>query len=302
MIGTSHLTLTQKRGLMGWFFISPWIIGFLSLMLYPFLQSFIFSLSKIHIVTGGYVREHVGSENYSYIFFAHPDFLRTVAESIGDMIADVPLILIFSVFAASLIQNPFRGRTLTRTIFFLPVIISSGVVLKLQSQDWMKEILQASLESGEGGGTLLHSFMLKEYLLESGLHKTFVEYITGAVDRIHEIISRSGVQILIALAGLQSIPDSFYEAGIIEGASRWEIFWKITFPVISPLLLASAVYTIIDSFTAYDNETMRMVQTAAFGQSQYGQSAAMAWVYFSLVMLILLTIFAFTRTRIFYRD
>lgn len=296
-----NFSLTEKRNLAGWFFIAPWIIGFVFLMLYPFIQSFVFSLSDLRIVAGGYRLDPVGLENYRYILFGHPDYVRVVAESVGNMLANVPLILIFSVFAASLIQHEFKGRTVTRVVFFLPVIISSGVVLKLQSQDWMRELMQASLSEG-GAGTMLRSFALREYLLESGLNKTFVLYITGAVNRIHEIINQSGVQILIALAGLQSIPDSFYEAAEMEGASKWELFWKVTFPVILPLLIASAVYTIIDSFTAYNNETMEMVQTTAFGQSNYGQSAAMSWVYFVIVMLVLALLYALTARKVFYRE
>jgi ABC-type proline/glycine betaine transport system permease subunit len=186
-------------------------------------------------------------------------------------------------------------------IFFVPVIVSSGVVLQLQAQDWMRDLMQSSLEFEEAGNTL-QSVALREYLLESGLSRDFVLYITGAVNRIHEIINRSGVQILLALAALQSIPDSFYEAAHMEGATKWEVFWKITFPVIAPVLLASAVYTIIDSFTAFDNETMRMVRTTAFGQSQYGQSAAMAWVYFVVVLAIIGVVFGLTSRKVFYRD
>lgn len=295
------LSLKQRRNLAGWFFVAPWIIGFVSLLLIPLIQSVVFSFSELSVTAGGYFLTPVGTENYRYILLGHPEFVRLVTEAILDMAANVPLILIFSVFAASLVQHPFPGRTIARMVFFLPVIISSGVVLRLQAQDWMREMMSATLDQGENA-MMLQSFALEEYLLESGIGKNFVDYITGAVDRINEIIMRSGVQILLALAGLQSIPGSFYEAAYMEGATKWEVFWKITFPIISPVLLASAIYSIVDSFTAYDNQIMELVRSTAFGQSQYGQSAAMAWVYFLLVAIIVSIIFAFASRRVFYQE
>lgn len=295
------LSVKQKRNLGGWIFISPWLVGFFSLLLIPLIQSIIFSFSSINVTTGGYFLERVGWENYEYILFGHPEYVRLVTESIGNMVANVPLILIFSIFAASLIQGRFPGRTVSRMVFFLPVIIGSGVVLRLQAQDWMKEIMQTSIDMGEGS-IGLQSFALEQYLLESGLHEDFVLYITGAVNRIHEIISRSGVQILLALAGLQSIPDSFYEAAEMEGATKWEIFWKITFPILTPILLASAVYTIVDSFTAVDNKTMELVRSTAFGQSNYGQSAAMAWIYFVIIAIIVALLFTISSRKVFYQE
>lgn len=296
-----RLSLGQKREFAGYLFILPWLAGFVSLLLVPLAQSVVFSMSRIQVVGGGYTLQNVGWENYGYLFTAHPTFLRVASESVGNMLANVPLILTFSVFAALLVRARFRGRVLARIIFFLPVIISSGVVLKLQAQDWMKDLVRSSLEMEETG-TALRSFALQGYLLESGLQKELVLYITGAVDRINEIIGRSGVQILLALAGLQSIPDSFYEAARMEGATGWEIFWKITFPIIGPVLFASAVYTIIDSFTAFDNRTMEMVRVTAFGQSQYGLSAAMAWIYFLMVAGVLLLLFGLAAKKLYYRE
>jgi len=296
-----RLSLERKRGLAGYAFIAPWIVGFVALLAVPLLQSVAFSLSDLHVTGGGYYLERAGWNNYRYILPGHPLFLRTLAESVLDMIANVPLILVFSVFAASLVKKQFRGRSLARILFFLPVIISSGVVLKLQAQDWMQELVLRSPDAIDSG-MRLQSAALREYLLQSGLNKQFVLYLTGAVTRIHDIISRSGVQILLALAGLQSLPESFFEAARMEGATQWEIFWKITFPSIASVLLVIAVYTIIDSFTSFDNATMEMVRVTAFGQSQYGQSAAMAWVYFVLIVALVAIMFASTARKIFYQE
>ena len=296
------LTLSGRRNLWGWIFILPWIFGFLFLLVFPLLQSIRFSFSELNVIGGGYTTNFVGAKNYYYLFKEHPDFIRIVTEAIGRMCYDVPLIVIFSVFSASLVHGKFRGRTVVRAVFFLPVIISSGIVLQLQSNDWMKEIMQSSLAGTGGGGLGITNLELKEFLLVSGINKQFTEYLVGALDRIHVIISKSGVQMLIALAGLHSIPDSFYEAADMEGASSWENFWKITFPILSPVIIAIAVYSIIDSFTSYDNQVMKLIQETAFGQSRYGESAAMAWVYFILVLVILAVLFVSISKKIFYQE
>lgn len=297
-----QLNLAQKRGLVGYLFILPWIIGFLLLLIYPFVQSLRLSFSRVEIAAGGYSLLPMGTGNYAEMLLVHPDYVRIVTESLLNTLANVPLILVFSLFSASLVQHEFRGRTLTRAIFFLPVILGSGVVLRLQAADWMNDIMQAALREADVERLGLQSVNLRALLLESGLNEQFVTYITGAVDRIFEIISASGVQILVFLAGLQSISPSLYEAARMEGATSWEMFWKVTFPVVSPLILANAVYTIIDSFTRHDNQTMELVRDVAFAQSNYGLSAAMAWGYFVVVMLVLVAIFGIGSRRVFYQE
>lgn len=298
----TRFPLSRKRDLVGYLFILPWILGFLFLLAYPFLQSIRLSFSRVEVAAGGYDLIQMGTANYTEMLFVHPDYLRIVAESLANTVANVPLILIFSLFAASLVQYEFRGRTLTRAILFLPVILGSGVVLRLQAADWMNEIMQAAIREADVEGLGLQSVNLRELLLESGLTRQFVTYITDAVDRIFEIVSASGVQILVFLAGLQSISPSLYEAAKMEGATSWEMFWKVTFPVISPLILANAVYTIIDSFTGHDNETMELVRNVAFAQSNYGLSAAMAWGYFVLILFALIVLFALGSRRVFYQE
>lgn len=301
MIGKS-ISLDKKRGMVGYLFILPWIVGFLLLLAYPFLQSIRLSFSRVEVTPGGYDLLGVGSTNYSEMLFVHANYVRIVTESLLDTIANVPLILIFSLFAASLVQHEFRGRTLTRAIFFLPVILGSGVVLRLQEADWMNQIMQAAIRESDLDGLGLQSVNLRTLLLQSGLNQTFVTYITDAVDRIFEIISASGVQILVFLAGLQSISPSLYEAAKMEGATGWEMFWKVTFPVLSPLILANSVYTIIDSFTRHDNETMELVRDVAFARSNYGLSAAMAWGYFILIAIVLAVIFFIGSRSVFYQE
>ena len=194
-----------------------------------------------------------------------PDFNRMLVNSILDMIADVPLIIVFSFFAASLLNQKFKGRLLARAIFFLPVILASGIIIKLDDLEFIRQVIFHG-SSGEGtlAGNTMMSFQLERYLDLIGIHPAMINYISQAVGRIYQIINSSGVQMLIFLAALQSIPPSLFEASNIEGATSWENFWKITFPMLSPYILTNTIYSIIDNFTSYNNELMRLVNEISF--------------------------------------
>lgn len=146
----------------------------------------------------------------------------------------------------------------------------------------------------------MQSFELKKMMMESGLAPVFVNYISDAVDRIYEIISSSGVQILIFLAGLQSISPSLYESARIEGATGYEIFWKVTFPMMTPLILTNLIYSIIDSFN--NNSVNALISETAFKTFEFGQSAAMSWVYFIVVAIVLSLSAGIISRKVFYYD
>jgi ABC-type sugar transport system permease subunit len=297
------VSLQGQKSLYGILFVSPWIVGFLTLLVIPFIQSFRISLSDIvFLAEGGYRLDWVGLNNYREMLLVSPEYNAAVIASIGSMLANVPLVTVFSLFAAILIKDRFPGRALTRAIFFLPVILGSGIVLRLQADSPLNRIMLASLASTDAAELNQQSYALEQFLYSIQLGRGLVAYIIAAVGRIRDIIAVSGVQILVFLAGLQSIPPSYYEAAQIEGATAWEVFWKITIPVISPLVVANAVYTIIDAFTAYNNETMALVRITAYGQSRYGLSAAMAWGYFMVVALMLIIFYRAVSRRVFYQN
>jgi len=292
------LTLEQKKAWYGVLFASPLIIGMIMLFLLPLIQSFRFSLSSINIVESGFATEYKGFENYISLFTSNPDYPRSLTESVAHMLVNVPIIIIFSLFAAVLLNQKFRGRSIARAIFFLPVILASSAIANLDISSFVGGTAMSG--GGEGGANLLQSFELKKMLLESGMGPAIVDYITGAVDRIYEIISSSGVQILIFLAGLQSISPSLYEASKIEGATGYEIFWKVTFPMMTPLILTNLVYSIIDSFSS--NKINTLISQTAFKTFDFGLSAAMSWVYFIVVAIILFVSTALISRKVFYYD
>jgi ABC-type sugar transport system permease subunit len=293
-------SLQRKKAIYGMLFVTPWLLGFLLLMLIPFVQSLLFSFNKLSLNAEGYSLQFVGLQNYHNIFFVDAWYVRTLTDAVTRMLLDVPLITFFSLFTATLLAQKFRGRMLARAIIFLPVVLASGVIAKLDNGNFLAQMIGSASADMEGNYSGLRSIELRPLLLQAGLSMDIVSYLTGAVDRIYEIISSSGVQILIFLAGLQSISPSLYEAAKIEGATGYESFWKITFPMISPLILTNVVYSIIDSF--YDNSLTQMIQDSAFGRLDFGVSSAMSWIYF-LVISLLLAVSTYTISkRVFYYD
>lgn len=291
------LTLAQKKAWMGVLFVTPLIIGLILLFILPLIQSFRFSLSTIRLVEGGFAVDYLGTVNYTNLFSTNPEFPRRLTESVTNMLVNVPIIIIFSLFAAVLLNQKFKGRALARAIFFLPVILASAAIANMDISSFV-----GSTTSAGGGedGSIMQSFELQKLLTESGLAPVIVDYITGAVDRIYEIISSSGVQILIFLAGLQSISPTLYESSRIEGATGYEIFWKVTFPMMTPLILTNVVYSIIDSFS--HNTINTLISETAFKSFEFGQSAAMSWIYFLVVALILGISTAIISRKVFYYD
>ncbi|MGG4146432.1 sugar ABC transporter permease [Paenibacillus algorifonticola] len=294
------LSLEQKNRYYGLYFILPWFAGFLFLFVVPLLSSLRYSFSNLQVTNDGFSLDFIGLSNYREALLSHESYVRILTESVVDIAVNTPLIIIFSLFFAVLLNQKFRGRVLARAIFFLPVILASGIIASIENGDLMQSVVRSANDTAGGGLSIMKNLELAVLLIESGVSMTFVEYLTGAVSRIYEIISQSGVQILIFLAGLQSISPSLYEAAKIEGSTGYEAFWKITFPMISPLILTNLVYTIIDSFIS--DETSRLVVDTAFKSYNFGLSAAMAWMYFVVIALVLWITTSMVSRKVFYQD
>ncbi|ACX63521.1 carbohydrate ABC transporter permease [Paenibacillus sp. Y412MC10] len=296
-----RLSLTQKRSMLGILFIAPWLIGFIFLFAGPLFQSILFSFSKLNISPTGYELEPVGWGNFNTALFVDANFNRILTESILGMVVDVPLILFFSLFSAVLLNQKFRGRALARAIFFLPVILASGAISAAETSGLINLVGNATVaeELGQASGQFNVLSMVR-ILSEAGFPITVTEYIIGAVMRIYDIISSSGVQILIFLAALQAVPGSMYEVAKIEGATAYESFWKITFPMVSPLILTNMIYTIIDSFA--DSTVTRTIYETAFKTQNFGLSAAMAWLYTIVISLLLVLMGIIVSRKTFYQN
>jgi len=298
--------LKSKHNAYGYLFVAPWILGFVFLFIIPFVQSVIFSFNQI-ILTGdesGFYLNYVGTRKYTDLFLVHPDFRQILVSAISEMITIVPLVVFFSLFAALMINQKFKGRTLVRAIFFLPVILGSGVVLMLQQYPWLESVLGGANSMSSSINDVKGSQLLIKYITEvaGSFNLPVIDKVVDMTSSIRQIIQSSGVQILIFLAGLQSIPASMYEAAKIEGSTAWESFWKITLPLLSPVIFVNVIYTVIDTFTSNYNIVMTLIRKTAFtGQADLSSSAAMAMVYFLVVSLFLL-VFTLISSRLIYRQ
>ncbi len=283
--GTTFRTYGWHKVFWGLLFVTPWLLGFVFFFLVPLVTSLQYSFSNIEAGAEGIQVTFIGFSNFIEALTVNTNFNRQLIESIMNIIINAPLILIFSLFIAVLLNQKFFGRSLARSIFFLPVILASGVILSLESTSLVQEINQQNANSG-GLANALGAFELQRLMLRVGMNEYIVLYLTGAVERIYEIVSQSGVQILIFLAGIQTISPQLYEASKIEGATGYEAFWKITLPMVSPLILVNLIYTIIDSFSR--SPVTEIIMSTGFDNFNFGLSSAMAWVYFVSIMLILL--------------
>ena len=275
------LTLKQKDNAKGYLFILPFVIGFVLFFAYPFLQSFLWSFGDVSFRDNAGLTLK-GIENYVYALRSDPNFYKLVYTSVTDMILRLPLIIIFSFIMANFLKPKFTGRNVFRVIFFLPVILSSGIVTSMENYSLVQDL------SG-----LVTVSSLQEFLVDMNFPAFLAEYISGAVDGVATIVNNSGIQILIFLAALQSISPSIYEAASIEGATAWEGFWKITFPIVIPQIIVCMVYTVVNSFVSATSETVNYIYEMAFTNFRYGISSAMSVIY-TVVIIVMLALFVGT--------
>ena len=287
----------SKKSRAGFLFVSIWVIGFIFFFLLPFLQSVRYSFSDIVLnPNGGYTLNFIGWKNYIKAFTTDAEFLPAVFSSLGAMLYQVPIIVLFSLFVAIILNQKFVGRTFVRGIFFIPIIVANGVILSIMNGD----VLSQTIMQGSSSSTLFQSEFLYELMFKSGMSQEFVNGLTGVVDSLFALIWKSGIQIIIFLAGLQTIADSMYEAAKIEGATGWETFWKITFPMISPMIILNLIFTIIDSFTDYNNVVMKYINEQQIGM-RLAYSSTLGWIYFLMVAVIIVMVYLIINKRVFYQ-
>ena len=212
---------------------------------------------------------------------------------------EVPAVIIFSLFIAVVLNGKMLGRAAFRAIFFVPVIISTGVMTGLMASDIATSEMQGGTDDGSGGG-LINSLEVEALFRNMAIGGDLVTVVVNLVNDIYSIINYSGVQMLIFLAGLQSISESIYEACRIDGATGWETFWKVTFPMISPMILVNAVYTVIDSFTRTTNSTMKYIDSIG-GLQGASERTALYWIYFFVIIAIIAIIAGVISSYIFYQ-
>lgn len=294
------LSYEKKKGLYGYGFIALWFIGTIYFFILPLIQSIRWSFYDTKVTGKG--MEFTSSfslNNYDKAFNQHKDYSTALASMIWDTVLKTPLILIFSIFVAIILNQKFKGRTFARAVFFLPVIIATGPVI---------DIINGNMGTGGyGGGAEQYSSMFETNLVDQllefmgiyNISDKLTETINTITSSIFNMVWNSGIQILLFLSALQGIPVSAKEAAQMEGATSWEFFWKITIPYISPMILASWVYTVVDSFVDPSNPVMKLVLNKA-SDWEHGYSMAMAWAYFLIVGVFLAVTVAIINKFVYY--
>ena len=293
--GRRPLSYEVKKRRVGFLFILPWIIGTVFFFARPAAEAVLFSFAELH-PGKGFQMVFVGLKNYAQAMVGDSDFLPKLAAALPPMFYQVPIIVIFSLFLAILINQKFFGRTVVRAIFFLPIVIASGIVISIIRNDVFSEMMMQSTSSSN----LFKSEMLSIMLQDMQVNTNLVSFITGMVDSLFELIWKSGLQTLLFLAALQTVPVSMYEAARVEGGTAWENFWKITFPMVSPTILINVIYSIIDSFNDYNNPAVSYIN--GFARTGYLEYSSALSVIYSILCLALVGVFYMVINRFVYYE
>jgi len=266
----------------GFIFLAPWIVGMVCFFLMPIIQSAYFSFSQISIETDGVKTKFLGMENYSYILFKDAQYIDDFISAITDMLISVPFILVVSLILAVLLNNKFRGRLFFRSLYFMPVIIASGAVLDLYLGAASGNATEVAVNDAVSFGMVDFSEIFTALNLPSAVEN----YLSVALDNLFMLVWQSGIQIILFIAGLQSIPDLLYEVSKVEGATKWEEFWFITLPMLGRTMFLVIVFTIVENITKSNNSIISHGYNF-FNNLDYGKGSASLWFYFLIIGIIM---------------
>ena len=279
------LGIDRRRSLEAYIFLIPWLIGVCLFFAYPIFVSVRLAFSDI-VEFKGLKTSWVGFENFRYIFFYDINFVPTFLKVVTDTLLNTPLCMVFSLIIAIFINRKMVGRGFFRTAFFIPVLLGTGYI--------MKQLLGMGVD-----GMTVTTGILVPKLIADLLGPSITEVVQGFLDRITVVLWKSGVQIVLFLAGLQGISGSLYEAARVDGATEWEMFWKITLPMISPVIMMNVVYTIVAFFTDTTNPLVDYIYKMNFTNQQFEYAAAMSWLYFIFALVLCLASILMMRRHIY---
>ena len=301
------VSLEVKQRRYGYLFTSPFIVGGVVFVLIPLVLSIVFSFATIMQGEGflGYDYSPWGFQNYNKIWVENNTFAQQLLNALESMLYNVPVVVIFSFFMASVLNTKFVGRGFARSVMFMPVIISSGLVISLSADTLASSIMQSGGDrftetAVSSGGAIQVTEAFEIMLEEMDIASWMIDLVVGSVSG-STIVSMSAVSIVIFIAGLQSISPSIYEASYIEGATKWEVFWKISLPMVSPLILTSVVYTIVDNFNSSRSGVIYMIHEQVV-KTNLDVASAMAVSYSIVILVILALVFAVLNKIVFYQD
>ena len=293
-----HIEYYKQNMIWGIIFVTPWLFGMAVLFIPSILQTFQWSLSATSLTPDGMQTNYVGIQNYIFLFTEYVIdgnnvFSVSLITFLQRLIIDLPIIIIFSTIIAVLLNKKFKGHTVIKAIFFIPVIYNLAVINETLTGTFGQHIAESMQQDV--------SFVnqITRFFRDIGIGEGLLEIVLNAVERIFIIVNLSGIQILIFVAAIQSIPKHLYEAADIEGATKYEIFWKVTIPLITPMILTASIYTIVDSFTRAP--ITRFLQRSV-ADGNYGLGSAISISYFLINLVIVGVVFLLLKGRVFYHD
>lgn len=286
-----QLTEIQRRRRTGLLFTTPFIIGFICFYLQPLMLSLYYTFLNVQPAKGGgLTMEWNGIENYILLFKkGETAYWQALVSTLKDMAINTPVILVFSLFISVILNQKFRGRMFARAIFFMPVVVTSGMIIKFVQGDTYIDSVET-----EASTTIFNAAGMEKILIGMNLPDNIISIFTTIVNRTFDTLWKCGVQILLFLAALQGVSPQLYEAAKIEGATGWEVFWKVTFPNVAPIILVNLIYTIIDSITDPNNKLMVTINDTAFSTLNYSVACLEAWIFFLILLAIIGIIFLIT--------
>lgn len=277
---SSKNSLERNRARAGYTFIAHWVLGIILFFIVPLINSIWYGFNEILIRPGGVVKKFVGLKYFKDLILMDANYTDNLGSSIGLMLYSLPIIIALSLILAVLLNQPFKGRTVFRAIFFIPVLLSNSVVMQLLNSEWMTMPL---FSSGEAGTGIIN---YQEIIANINVPDQLTPMLVFLLSNTIQLIWSCGVQTILFLAGLQSISPSFYEVSKIEGANKWEEFWLITIPSLRHIISLVLIYTMIELFT--DMKNVVVGNAYDLMQSQhYGESSAMLWMYFAIVVVLI---------------
>lgn len=291
------LSYERKKSYVGLIFISAWLVGFIYFFVVPFIYSFIYSLSTVSFSESGINLNSNGLTNYINIIASRPDFIRGLTSQLLLIGWQTPLVVIFSIFISIMLNSKFKGKTAFRGIFFLPVIIATGTLMGMLSET--SAGFSGSMSSASS--SMFSGLQFQDILLSAGISKEIVDIILNVVNGIFNIVWRSGVQLLLFIAALQAIPISLYEAARVEGATGWETFWKITFPVISPTTILCIFFTIVEMSNDNSLGIVKFIR-AENSKANFANASTMSVLWFLIIIALTGFIFFVSRKLVYYLD
>lgn len=266
----------------GLLFISPWVVGVLVFFISPIFKSIWFSFCSVTMSEDGVISKFYGLKSYKYYLFEDPKFSMQLTSDITSLLYSLPVILLLSIVLAMLLNQKFKGRIFFRALYFVPVIIASGVVIELLFSTTEEDLVS----TGVNAALTDSMFEIEDIAVLLDLPDKIAKYAKIIINNIFDLLWSCGIQTVLFIGGLQSIPASYYEVSKIEGATKWEEFWYITFPMLGNITLLVAVFTMVDQFTSTRREIINLAYTQ-MSNGIYDTTSAMLWIYFAVAGVVM---------------